>query len=56
MFDQAVTLIDVNEDLGRSVIKEFSDEFGNNRVLFLQVDVRNKEKFEGCLLYLPKTL
>lgn len=46
-YDQGATLIDVNQALGREVVKEFTTLFGNSRVLFLEVDVRNKEKFEG---------
>jgi hypothetical protein len=42
--------IDVNE--GKCVQKEFEDEFGQGMATFLELDVTDKERFEGIELKL----
>ncbi|CAG9854694.1 unnamed protein product [Phyllotreta striolata] len=43
---QAVTLADVNPEYGNKAIREIDNEFGINRAIFVQCDVRNIEDLE----------
>ncbi|KAF5303989.1 hypothetical protein FQA39_LY01774 [Lamprigera yunnana] len=49
VFLQGVTVADVNKNSGAKVSEELCSEFGEGKVLFVQVDVVNKKQFEGVL-------
>jgi hypothetical protein len=37
----------VNKDAGQKAVKELQDEFGPNKVVFVQTDVTNMQNYEG---------
>jgi hypothetical protein len=45
----------VNKDAGQKAVKELQDEFGPNKVVFVQTDVTNMQNYEGmglqCMRY-----
>ncbi|KAF5305620.1 hypothetical protein FQR65_LT07701 [Abscondita terminalis] len=45
---KGVTLADVNDELGQKSLKILGDEFGHDKVLFVKLDVVNKEQFEDA--------
>lgn len=47
-----MTLADVNENAGEEAVKEISNEFGPNKVLYVKTDVTNYEQFEGFYNFL----
>lgn len=44
---QAVTVADVNEEVGKQSLDALSTEFGPNKALFVKADVTDKNQFEG---------
>lgn len=45
-----MTLADVNEDAGKSALKEIENEFGANKAIFVKTDVTDYAQFESKLL------
>jgi 15-hydroxyprostaglandin dehydrogenase (NAD) len=43
---KGVTLAEVNKDAGQKAVKELQDEFGPNKVVFVQTDVTNMQNYE----------
>lgn len=45
--EQGVTIVDLNESNGQTAVKELTEEFGPNRVIFVKTDVTKQDQFEG---------
>ncbi|KAF5305623.1 hypothetical protein FQR65_LT07704 [Abscondita terminalis] len=45
---KGVTFVDINEELGLKVCEEVKKEYGDDKVLFLKVDVTDKIQFEDA--------
>jgi NADP-dependent 3-hydroxy acid dehydrogenase YdfG len=44
---QGVAICDVNTEVGQQRLQELTEKYGQGRVIFIQVDVRNYQQFEG---------
>jgi hypothetical protein len=44
---QGVAICDIDSELGQRILQELKEKYGPGRVIFIQVDVRNYQQFEG---------
>jgi hypothetical protein len=44
---QGVAICDIDSEMGQQSLQELTEEYGEGRVIFIQVDVRNYQQFEG---------
>jgi len=44
---QGVAICDIDSEVGQQRVKELKKEYGEGRVIFIEVDVRNYQQFEG---------
>ncbi|KAF5299863.1 hypothetical protein FQA39_LY11400 [Lamprigera yunnana] len=44
---KGVTIADINVESGTKLLKELQTQFGERKVIFVQVDVSDKIQFEG---------
>jgi len=45
---QAITVVDINSTQGNNTIKELTEEFGADRVIFMQADVTKSDQLEAA--------
>ncbi|RXG59824.1 15-hydroxyprostaglandin dehydrogenase [NAD(+)] [Armadillidium vulgare] len=45
--ESKVSICDINEAAGKSVLEELEEDFGKNNVLFSKCDVSKEEQFES---------
>jgi hypothetical protein len=44
---QGVAICDIDTEVGQQRLQELKEEYGQERVIFIAVDVRNYQQFEG---------
>ena len=44
---QGVAICDIDNEAGQQRLQELKEEYGQGRVIFIQVDVRSYQQFEG---------
>ena len=44
---QGVAICDIDSEVGHQRLQELKEEYGEGRVIFIEVDVRNYQQFEG---------
>jgi len=44
---QGVAICDIDGEVGQQRLQELKEEYGEGRVIFIEVDVRNYRQFEG---------
>lgn len=48
---QAVSLADLNPEIGAKALLEIEAEFGPNKAIYVKTDVTDNQQFEGNMSY-----